>query len=183
VEVADLPVEVRRSPRRRRSVQAYIDGGTVVVLIPASFSRTEERRQIEDMVGKLSAARAKVQRRGTDVALARRAEELSNNYLSGQAKPMSVRWADNQTRRWGSCTPGTATIRLSTRLQGMPSHVIDYVLLHEIAHLIEPSHNDRFWALVQRFPRSERARGFLEGLEAAVGSDVRPGQETKRPND
>jgi len=79
VEVADLPVEVRRSPRRRRSVQAYIDGGTVVVLIPASFSRTEERRHIEDMVGKLSAARAKVQRRGTDVALARRAEELSNN--------------------------------------------------------------------------------------------------------
>jgi len=65
----------------------------------------------------------------------------------------------------------------------MPSHVIDYVLLHEIAHLIEPSHNDRFWALVQRFPRSERACGFLEGLEAAVGSDVRPGQETKRPND
>lgn len=51
----------------------------------------------------------------------------------------------------------------------MPGHVIDYVLLHELAHLIEPAHDDRFWALVDRFPRSERARGFLEGVEAAAG--------------
>lgn len=172
MEVARLPVEVRRSRRRRRTVQAYVDDSTVVVLIPASFSRAEERRHVEDMVAKLSAAQAaRTRHRGTDVALARRAEELSNDHLGGHAKPSSVRWASNQTRRWGSCTPGTGTIRLSTRLQGMPSHVIDYVLLHELAHLIEPSHSDRFWALVGRFPRSERARGFLEGLEAAADNN------------
>lgn len=171
MEVADLPIQVRRSRRRQRTVQAYVDDGTVVVLIPASFSAAEERRHVEDMVAKLAAAAAaKARRRGTDAALTRRAQELSNSYLDGQARPLSVRWASNQLRRWGSCSPDTATIRLSARLQAMPAHVIDYVLLHEIAHLVEPAHNDRFWALVNRYPRAERARGFLEGLEAA-GND------------
>lgn len=168
-EVSGLPVQVRRSRRRRRTVQAYIDQGTVVVLIPSRFSPAQELRHVEDMVAKLGAARAaKIRRRGTDAALSGRAEELSNSYLGGHAKPSSVRWASNQTRRWGSCTPGTGMIRLSTRLRGMPDHVIDYVLLHELAHLIEPAHDERFWALVDRFPRSERARGFLEGVEAAA---------------
>jgi predicted metal-dependent hydrolase len=47
----------------------------------------------------------------------------------------------------------------------MPEYVVDYVLVHELAHLIEPSHDARFWALVARYPRAERARGFLEGVE------------------
>lgn len=163
-------MEVRRSRRRRRTVQAYIDDGTVIVLIPDRFSRAEERRYVEDMVAKLSTGRtAQSRRRGTDAALSGRAEELSNSYLGGHARPLSVRWASNQTRRWGSCTPETGAIRLSARLQSMPSYVIDYVLLHELAHLIEPSHNDRFWSLVERFARSERARGFLEGIETAAG--------------
>lgn len=168
VEVLELPVDVRRSHRRRRTVSAYVDGGTVVVLIPSWFSSDDERRHVEDAVAKLSLTRAaRVRRHGTDASLSRRSEELSNSYLGGHARPLSVRWASNQTRRWGSCTPGTGTIRLSTRLQAMPSHVIDYVLLHELAHLIEAAHNDHFWALVARFPRAERARGFLEGIEAA----------------
>lgn len=169
VEVLELPVDVRRSHRRRRTVTAYVEGDTVVVLIPSWFSPDDECRHVEDVVAKLSVTRAaRIRRRGTDTALSRRAEELSNSYLGGHARPLSVRWASNQTRRWGSCTPGIGTIRLSTRLQAMPSHVIDYVLLHELAHLIEASHNARFWALVARFPRAERARGFLEGIEAAA---------------
>jgi hypothetical protein len=74
---------------------------------------------------------------------------------------------DNQHRRWGSCTPADRSIRLSSRLRSMPEYVVDYVLVHELAHLIEPSHDPRFWALVARYPRAERARGFLEGVELA----------------
>ncbi len=177
MDVLELPVEVRRSRRRRRTVSAYLDRGTVIVLIPSWFSPDDEPRHVEDMVAKLSAVRkSRTRRGGSDAALSRRAEALSNSYLAGHAKPLSVRWASDQTRRWGSCTPGTAAIRLSARLQAMPSHVIDYVLLHELAHLIEPAHNDRFWALVARFPRAERARGFLEGIEAAAGLSTLPGQ-------
>jgi predicted metal-dependent hydrolase len=74
--------------------------------------------------------------------------------------------------RWGSCTTGDGTIRLSDRLQSMPVWVIDYVLLHELAHLLEPGHNARFWQLVDRFPKSERAKGYLEGIAAAANLDL-----------
>ena len=46
-----------------------------------------------------------------------------------------MRWVSNQSGRWGSCTPAEGTIRLSDKLQGMPVWVVDYVLLHELAHL------------------------------------------------
>jgi hypothetical protein len=81
---------------------------------------------------------------------------------------------DNQNRRWGSCTPADGTIRLSSRLRAMPEYVVDYVLVHELAHLVEPSHDARFWSLVARYPRAERARGFLEGVELGSARDTPP---------
>jgi len=158
-------VEVRRSRRRRRTVSAYRDGETIVVMIPARFTRSEEREWVAAMVERVEAAEAR--RQLSDDDLVARSAELSDTYLGGAARPVSVRWVTNQTRRWGSCTPSDRTIRLSSRLQGLPSWVIDYVLLHELAHLIEPGHTPAFWGLVSQFPECERAKGFLEGLAAA----------------
>jgi predicted metal-dependent hydrolase len=158
-------VEVRRSRRRRRTVSAYREDGKVVVLIPARLSRAEEATWVATMLERLE--KSEQRRRPSDTALKRRAADLSAKYLEGVAKPRTVRWVDNQNTRWGSCTPGDKAIRLSSRLQGMPSWVIDYVLLHELAHLIEPGHNKKFWALVDRYPKAERAKGFLEGVALA----------------
>jgi predicted metal-dependent hydrolase len=163
-------VEVRRSQRRRRTVSAYRDGERVVVLIPDQFSRAEENEWVDRMLARLAAREQRVRR--TDGALLARAKRLINRYLpdhSSSAVPVSVRWVDNQNGRWGSCTPADRTIRISDRIQDMPDWVIDYVLLHELAHLVVPSHNDRFWELVGRYPKSERARGYLEGISAAAG--------------
>jgi predicted metal-dependent hydrolase len=161
-------VEVRRSPRRRRTVTAYREMGRTVVLIPAAFSPAEERRWVAQMVAKLQTREERRRRAlGGDDALMARALELSAAHLDGAAEPASVRWVDNQHRRWGSCTPADRSIRLSSRLQSMPEYVVDYVLVHELVHLLEPGHDERFWALVARYPRAERARGFLEGVELA----------------
>ncbi|WP_410821938.1 M48 family metallopeptidase [Micromonospora sp. 050-3] len=161
-------VEVRRSQRRRRTVSAYRDGERVVVLIPDQFSRAEESEWVDRMLARLAAREGRLAR--SDGELLARANRLIDLYLAGyatKAVPASVRWVTNQNGRWGSCTPADRSIRISHRVQEMPEWVIDYVLLHELAHLIVPSHNARFWALVGRYPKSERARGYLEGVAAA----------------
>ncbi|MEU8822661.1 M48 family metallopeptidase [Streptomyces sp. NPDC048636] len=158
-------VEVRRSSRRRRTVSAYREGDRTVVLIPARMSEAEERRWVTVMLDKLAAQESK--RMLGDAELAARAELLSGQYLEGRARPATVRWVTNQNTRWGSCTPAEGSIRLSHRLQGMPEYVVDYVLLHELAHLLVPGHGPRFWRLLEAYPRTERARGYLEGVVAA----------------
>ncbi len=167
MEAIEPVVEVRRSRRRRRTVSAYRnDDGTVVVLLPARMSKAEEREWVATMVARLE--RSEQRSRPSDEALARRAETLSQRYLEGLARPSTVRWVANQQHRWGSCTPDDRSIRLSDRLQGMPGWVIDYVLLHELAHLLERGHTKTFWRMVERFPKAERARGFLEGVALAA---------------
>jgi len=167
----DHVVEVRRSARRRRTVTAYREMGRTVVLIPAAFSHAEERRWVAQMVAKLQTREERRRRSlGGDDELMARAAALSAAHLDGAAVPASVKWVDNQQRRWGSCTPADRSIRLSSRLRSMPDYVVDYVLVHELVHLIEPGHDDRFWALVARYPRAERARGFLEGVEITTAA-------------
>ncbi|WP_432485569.1 M48 metallopeptidase family protein [Kineococcus esterisolvens] len=166
---ASPPVDVRRSRRRSRTVSAYRDGERTVVLIPARFSRAEEREWVERMVSRLDAADRR--RNPAEDDLLERARELSRRHLDDLARPASVTWVDNQQHRWGSCTPADASIRLSTRLQGLPGWVLDYVLLHELAHLLVPTHSRSFWQLLESYPRTERARGFLAGLDHVAGRD------------
>lgn len=163
-------VEVRRSPRRRRTVSAYRDGERIVVLIPAKFSRAEEREWVDRMLERLNARERRVRR--TDNDLHDRAVRLAGRYYPDHpaaARPTTVRWVNNQNGRWGSCTPADGSIRVSERLLVMPDWVIDYVLLHELAHLVVANHGPEFWALVNRYPKAERARGYLEGVSATAG--------------
>jgi predicted metal-dependent hydrolase len=180
-------VDVRRSARRRRTVAAYRDGDRIVVLIPARFTRAEEARWVAHMVDRLERApRRRPRALAGDAGLARRAAELSAAHLDGRAVAAQVRWVASMRTRWASCTPTDCTIRVSHRLREMPAWVLDYVLVHELAHLIEPGHGPAFWALVNRYPRTERARGYLDGVAAAAGlqleSDVdEPGMAEAEP--
>jgi predicted metal-dependent hydrolase len=152
-------------------VTAYREAGRTIVLIPAAFSPAEERRWVAQMVAKLQTREERRHKSlGGDGELMARAAALSHDHLDGLAEPASVRWVDNQHRRWGSCTPADRSIRLSSRLRSMPDFVVDYVLVHELVHLLEPSHDERFWTLVARYPKAERARGFLEGVELATAA-------------
>ena len=152
-------------------MSAYRDeDGTVVVLLPGRMSKADEEHWVTTMISRLE--RSEARRRPSDAELVRRAQRLSERYLEGLARPDTVRWVDNQRQRWGSCTPADKAIRLSRRLQGMPDWVVDYVLLHELAHLLERGHTRTFWRLVDRYPKAERAKGFLEGVAQAMHLDV-----------
>jgi predicted metal-dependent hydrolase len=160
-------IEVRRSRQRRRTVSAYREGGRTIVLIPARFSADEERAWVEAMILRLAAGDKR--RRPSDEQLVARAADLSRRFLGGLAKPVSIAWVTNQNSRWGSCTPADGTIRISARVKGMPSWVLDYVILHELTHLLQPGHGGEFWSLLESYPRTERARGYLEGVAATAG--------------
>lgn len=162
------PVEVRRSRRRTRTVSAYRRDGRVVVLIPDRFSRAEEQEWVAKMLGRLE--RSERRRHRGDDELMTRARQLCATHLPAGTAPTSVRWVGTMTTRWASCTTATGEIRMSDRLRTMPAWVVDYVLLHELAHLVEANHGSRFWALVNTYPRAERAQGFLAGVSHADAS-------------
>jgi predicted metal-dependent hydrolase len=155
-----VKVEVIRSPRRRKTVQARLVGDVVRVLVPASMSRQDEARFVSEMVGRMQRRRY-----AEGINLEARARQVARRFDLRQ--PASIRWVDNQEFRWGSCTPSDASIRISSRLAKEPAWVLDYVIVHELAHLSVPGHGPRFWDLVYRYPLTERARGFLiaRGLE------------------
>ncbi|MBO0839231.1 MAG: M48 family metallopeptidase [Sciscionella sp.] len=164
-------VEVRRSRRRSRTVSAYRDGETVVVLLPARMSRAEEKHWVAEMLARLE--RSETRRRSpavrSDDALMARCAQLSAKYLHDKALPSTVRWVQPMRTRWASATPAEGSIRVSKQLQQMPSWVLDYVLVHELAHLIVAGHGADFWALVHAYPKTDRAIGYLEGFSAAGG--------------
>jgi predicted metal-dependent hydrolase len=173
-------VEVRRSARRTRTVTAFRERDTIVVVIPQRMSRAEERSFVESMVQKVLAREARTAPPRGDGELLARAAALAERHLAPRVdapiRPSAVRWVSNQSRRWGSCTPATGVIRLSDRLRVMPDWVVDYVLVHELAHLVEPSHSDAFWRLVQAYPAAERARGYLQGYLAGQGHPAEDGE-------
>ncbi|AEI11501.1 protein of unknown function DUF45 [Cellulomonas gilvus ATCC 13127] len=178
-------MEVRRSRKRVRTVTAWREGGTTVVAIPARFTRAQEAEWVQRMLVRLATQERR--RRPSDDELARRAAELSQRYLGARAVPTSVRWASNQGRRWGSCTPSDGTIRISDRVRGMPRWVLDYVLLHELTHLLHAGHGPEFWAELDAYPRTARARGFLEGYayreERHPGAGAPPGADADADED
>ena len=170
----DAPsVEVRRSSRRTRTVTAYRERGTIVVLIPSRMSAADERAFVDSMVQKVLDREARGGAPRGDAELLDRARRLVDTHLAAvvatPAYPSEVRWVANQRQRWGSCTPSTGVIRLSDRLRSMPGWVLDYVLVHELAHLEEASHSSTFWRLVSTYPDAARAKGYLEGYVAGQG--------------
>ena len=157
-------IEIRRSTRRRRTVSARREDGRTVILMPAGLTAAREAELVEDMLRRLE--RSGTRRRGTAVGddeLMARAAQLSKRHLGGAARPASVRWVPPMRTRWASCTPADGTVRISEAARAFPRYVLDYLLVHELAHLVAPGgHTDRFWRLVRGYPRTERAIGYLE---------------------
>ncbi len=170
-----LPVRVITSERRTRTLSARVVGDTLEVRVPVDaptdlvdrfVSRVRRKELARRALGDDATAIA-----GRDADLHRRALELNRRYLDGTAVPARVRYVTNQDGRYGSCSVRSREIRISHRLAAMPAWVRDYVLIHELAHLRVAGHGRAFWRLVERYPLTERARGYLMGAGLAPASD------------
>lgn len=155
-----MKVEVVRSPRRRKTITAEQRDGRLVVRLPAGLTRAEERSWVEVMVDRME-RRRRLERLNAGRDLHRRADRLNHRHFGGRLRWRSIRYVSNQRDRYGSCTPQEGAIRISHLVADMPPWVRDYVLMHELAHLLIPDHSPRYWQLVQRYPLAERARGYL----------------------
>ena len=160
-------VEVRVSTRRKKTAGAHWEGERIVVVIPSHLRGAQRDEMVDHLARRL--ARHRPHLHASDVELSERARSLGRRYLDG-VEPASIRWSSTQQKRWGSCTIQTREIRISDRLRAVPSWVLDAVITHELAHLIEPSHSARFRELEHRYPRRREADVFLEGFTLGLQS-------------
>lgn len=147
----------------------------MVVSLPGHFTAREEREWVPRMILKLESRQSAGQKKlaAGDGELMARAAALSDRFIEGAPRPNSIRWVSNQNGRWGSATPTTKTIRISDKLAEMPEWVVDYVILHELAHLIEADHSAAFWRLLRPYPDLERAKAFLQGVDFATARGLK----------
>jgi predicted metal-dependent hydrolase len=153
-----MEIELVRGTRRRKHVEAVLVGDRLRVSFPRWMSLADAQQTAEELAERM---RRRVDPACIDVAT--RARRLARQY--GLPRPKSVRWSDHMRQRWGSCTPDDGSIRVSSRLASCPAWVLDYVLVHELAHLRVPHHGPELDELVERYPYAERARGFLTALD------------------
>lgn len=158
--------QVIRSAKRRKTISATFQNGTLVLRVPRGMAKHEEAEWAHKMRERLEKRRRRVS--AENPALKVRAEELNRAYFGGKLS-YHISWTENQKSRWGSCTPLTGEIRICQDLARMPGFVLDYVIVHELAHLLVPDHSQEFWDLVERFPKTERARGYLHGYSHGRG--------------
>jgi hypothetical protein len=160
-----MEVELVVGTRRRRHVEGTLVGDVLRVSYPPRMGRAEAEEIAQEL-------RARMERRVASDRLdvAARARALARRH--DLPRPARVEWSDRQQSRWGSCAPGDGVIRVSRRLAAFPTWVLDYVLVHELAHLAVPDHGPRFRALVARYPRAERAVGFLIAKDLAPDNDA-----------
>ena len=156
---APYRVSVIRSENRRKTVSARVVGGVIEVRIPSWLPPADEKRVVDNFVRNFEK-----RRRCWQVDLGARARHFAAAY--DLPEPRSITWSTRQRQRWGSCSVLAGNIRISHRLAEVPPWVLDYVIVHELAHLAETGHTPAFHALVNRFPRAERAIGYLQAFDA-----------------
>lgn len=155
-----MEIEIIRSSRRLRTVSARIVENTLIVSAPDTLSHERLNKIIVDF--KLKFERKKLKEElDKKENLAAIASAINRKYFGNRLKINSIQYVTNQTSKFGCCNYRSADIRISHRVGMMPDWVRDYVVIHEMAHLIEPNHSKSFWDIVSCYGLAERARGFL----------------------
>jgi predicted metal-dependent hydrolase len=144
----------------------------LLVRIPFHLRNAEIPGILNTIQGQLSRQRKPAKGR-TDDDLQDRAQFINRKYFNNRVQWEAIRWVPRMKTRLGSCTTGGATdghIRISEAIQEWPQWVIDYIIAHELAHRLHPNHSSAFWqTLTEAYPLTERARGFIKGVEYAQG--------------
>ena len=149
---------VRKYARRRRSISTGLISPLRGILFDNKF-----------LISKSSAARAPELLRDWYI---KKAREKLNRRVRLYAKHMGVSYNNilisDLRYRWASCTPKN-NLNFNWRLIKAPMHVIEYVIVHELAHLLESNHTAKFWAIVKnQLPDYVRSKEWLKSAGALL---------------
>lgn len=161
-------ITIIRSARRRKTIQTKYCNGRLWIYLPDGMPKDEEDRWVARMVKRHERIQQRDHHTRSDHWLEQRARGLNARYFDGHLT-FSIRFVDNQRHRFGSCTHADSTVRISTQVKDFPLWVKDYIIIHELAHLLHPNHSKKFWQAVYRYPLAERARGYLLAVSDLTG--------------
>jgi hypothetical protein len=166
--MAPSQVTIVRSRRRKKTIQTKYAGGHLWVYLPAGMSSHDEQKWIAKMIERSERWEQKRTVTKSDTWLLQRAQQFNKKYFNGTLD-FSITFVTNQNSRFGSCTSVDKTIRISDKVKTMPLWVQDYIIIHELTHLLYPDHSKKFWETVNQYKYAERAKGYLiaVGTEAA----------------
>jgi predicted metal-dependent hydrolase len=143
---------IRHKPRK--TLSAKRTGYTINIEVPESIAINDPQvsSAIKNLLSKIIAG-------DFHFEILHRLNDLNKLHFNRPIEGLQLKY---QSSRWGSCS-SSKNITLSTRLLFAPDEVIDYVIIHELAHLIEMNHSDRFWALVEKaMPDFEKKEKWLK---------------------
>jgi len=164
-----MKVRVIKSKKRKRMASARVEDGVLLIRVPAGLAENRIKSLVEKFKKSVKTKR-KFQSLQKRKWLVKRTESLNKKYFGGKLN-FAIKWSKNQNKIFGSCTSKRKTIRISSRLAKIPKWVLDYILVHELAHLLEPNHSRAFWKLVNQYKKAERARGYLLGMGVKEGGE------------
>lgn len=125
---------------QRSTHVGYLEGKTIVLRLCSHVTASERTKAIRVLLSRVVAGDFQAE-------IERRVHEINRRTVNRPIRRISLKY---NTSNWGSCS-SRGNINLSTRLLFAPQEVQDYVILHELAHLVEHNHSDRFWALVKQY--------------------------------
>jgi hypothetical protein len=168
-----MEVRIIRSSKRVRTVSARIVNDMLFVNAPFALSQERLQKIVADFKLRFERKilKEELDRKQNLVDIAAR---LNAKYFENKLKINSIEYVTEQNSKFGCCNYRDATIRISHRIGFMPKWVRDYVVIHEMAHLIEPNHSSAFWKIVNHYKLSERARGYLMAAGLKIDGDYGP---------
>ena len=143
-------------------MSARLRSGVLELLVPATMPHAEREHWADVMRRRL--LRRTERQKPSDERLAARAQTLNRRHFEGRLTWTSIQFADME-RLWGSCTFTDGAIRIARRAAALPEWVLDYLLIHELAHLVHSDHGAEFHELESRYALTERAKGYLLALD------------------
>lgn len=163
--------------QERETAREYLDRESHYVWGKRHLLKVIERDMVPEVQLKHSALLLRV-RPGASAAKKRAVlDEWYRAQLKAAVPPLIAQWepllgvkverffVQRMKTKWGSCSPGSGSIRLNAELAKKPRECLGYIVVHELVHLLEPTHNRRFVALINRFmPQWQSYRDMLNRL-------------------